>query len=119
MSAQLQDKLEFAMVLGDEARRAYTWGHASTFRIAELAMRLMRAARRMHRINEHQCNGGTERQMQACDEASARIQGRVARLLEPYGITAVWQGDPRGAALRLVLPRTKRTNGSEGYCVPQ
>jgi hypothetical protein len=38
-----------------------------------------------------------------------------------YVDTAVFSDDPRGAVLKLVLPRTRRSNdfGGEGYyCVP-
>ena len=48
-----------------------------------------------------------------------RHQRRVETLLKPYGILPVFNGDPRGAVLKLKMP-SGRTNdwGQEGVCVP-
>jgi hypothetical protein len=125
--SQLQDKLEFAIVLAEEMARS----RVSPFAAADLARSLMRAAKRYHALCERKCNGYQPRAIgalllndggQARDEkASKAIEARVTKALAPYGITARFNGDPRGAAIKLVLPRTKRNNdfGGEGYCVPQ
>lgn len=126
MSSPLQDKLEFAIVLWEEMCRgnnydaAGDWICNSPYRSATLAAALMRLAKRLHRLAEKSCNGGTEEQLARVDQDTERYQAKVAALLKPYGITPMFQGDPRGAVLKLALPRTKRTNGWGGeYCVPQ
>ena len=123
MSTQLQDRLEFAIVLARE-----TWSslgaqkEASSFTVATLASDLMKAGRRLHRLAEANCNGFRDAADQDANErATERCQARVVKALAPYGITARFGGDPRGVMIELVLPRTKRANGwsGEGYCVPR
>lgn len=112
------DRLEFAIVLAHElselSKQAYP--------VAKLASALIAAHRRLHRMAEDNCNGfHTEAESDAHDAKVERARNRVAKMLAPYGITAVFGGDPRGAVLKLTLPRTKRTNGggNEGYQVPR
>ena len=120
------DRLEFAAALHEEmlsrdSNELFTPG-ASPYRTATLAKRLMAAGRRLHRLAEDKCNGhATDAGADACDAAIDRAKKRVRALLAPYGIGARFEGDPRGCALQLILPRTKRTNGwaAEGYCVPR
>ena len=49
----------------------------------------------------------------------ARIEARVRALCQRHGLTPIFQGDPRGAILKLKVP-SGRTNdgGREGVCVP-
>lgn len=111
------DRLEFAVALHEEMRFA---PRASPYRTATLAKRLMAAGRRLHRLAEDNCNGhATEAGADACDAAIERAQRRVRALLAPYGIGVLFGGDLQ--RVRLILPRTKRTNGwaAEGYCVPR
>ncbi len=117
MSA-LTDKLEFAIVLGEELSAQH---YGIPVRAAALADALMAKAKRYHCLCECQCNGGSTEDLARWAKEQARIKKRVADLLEPYGIKPIFQGDPRGAVLKLQLPRTKITNGwgGEGYCVPQ
>jgi uncharacterized protein YcgI (DUF1989 family) len=121
--SQLQDKLEFAIVLAEEMHRSIIPNRVfySPFTAATLARSLMRAAKRYHRLCETECNGGSEELMALCDRNSKAIESRVTKALAPYGITAKFNGDPRGAVIKLVLPRTKRNNdfGGERYCVSQ
>jgi len=53
------------------------------------------------------------------DVKEARLQHRLVKELEPYGITPVFQGDPRGAVVKLKVPSGKTNDwGREGVCVP-
>ena len=49
----------------------------------------------------------------------ARIEARVWALCQHHGLTPIFNGDPRGAVLKLKVP-SGRTNdgGREGVCVP-
>ena len=49
----------------------------------------------------------------------ARIEARVRALCQRHGLTPIFNGDPRGAVLKLRVP-SGRTNdgGREGVCVP-
>lgn len=49
----------------------------------------------------------------------AQIEARVRKLCEKHGLVPVFQGDPRGAVLKIKVP-SGRTNdwGREGVCVP-
>lgn len=49
----------------------------------------------------------------------AKIQERVEKLCATYGLKPIFQGDPRGAVLKLKVP-SGRTNdwGRTGICVP-
>lgn len=49
----------------------------------------------------------------------AQVRARVERLCAPYGVKPVFQGDPRGAVLKLVVPSGKTDDwGQTGVCVP-
>lgn len=120
------DRFEFAIVLGEEMARGgphrdehgdiLSW---SPYRVAKLASDLISAHRRLHRMAEDNCNGfHTEAESDAHEAKVERARNRVSKMLAPYGITAVFRG------LVLTLPRTKRTNGwdgwgNEGYHVPR
>lgn len=105
---QLREWSEFVAVL---AREKPEW---SAGEVAEAAVRLRAVARARQIANERRCNdeGWT-------DADDQRTDNRVAKTLGAVGLGAVLQGDPRGAAVKLVLP-SGRTNdwGQEGYCVP-
>lgn len=115
MSTTTVDRFEFVLALHKEIR-ATTSVLPSDCEIAKLASKLIRHGRTLHRLAEHLCNYGED----ATYTAMGVTQTRVRDLLEPYGIGAVFSGDPRGCCLKLVFPITKRTNGwgGEGYCVP-
>ena len=107
---------------------------------------IMRHGATLHRLAEAQCNGdwpadNGKRQVVPCGGAAdqgcgmywhpstlkgpmkqcpdCRIGLRVTALLAPYNITPIFNGDPRGAVLKLKVP-SGRTNdwGREGVCVP-
>jgi len=49
-----------------------------------------------------------------CNQAKARIRKRM-----PQGFAAVFQGDPRGACVKIKVPSGKYDDwGREGVCVP-
>lgn len=48
-----------------------------------------------------------------------RVERRVEALCAPYGIKPVFQGDPRGAVVKLRVPSGKTDDwGQTGLCVP-
>ena len=49
----------------------------------------------------------------------ARLERRLTALLAPYGVTPVFQGDPRGAVVKLRMPSGRTDDGGQtGLCVP-
>jgi hypothetical protein len=111
------DHLEFAIVLAEEIRAA-GFKSAPAFRVAELANNLSRWARMYNRLNKQACNEG---HTDALEAKQTRIIDKVNDAIGLYGITAIFNGDPRGCAIQLTLPRTKRVNGfcADGYGVPE
>lgn len=48
-----------------------------------------------------------------------QVRARVEKVCAPYGITPVFQGDSRGAVLKLKVPSGKTDDwGQVGICVP-
>ena len=106
----------------------------STYTVVELARKLLRAGTTLQRLAEAQCNGDypydegrdggiptQERRNQftvcpQCDTAvrrsqvkramcpDCRTQDRVTALLKPYGMTPIFNGDPRGAVFLVIPP---------------
>ena len=64
---------------------------------------LIKLATKHHKLCEDSCNGYPD------DAAEAKIEKEILQLVSP--IPVLFQGDPRGATVRLQL-------GGEGYCVP-
>ena len=123
MASTLTDKLEFAIALAREIAaqpaRAKP-AQPTAYRVAKLASTLVRYARALHTAAEEECNGIPDSEYADHDKAVRRIKVRAVKALEPYGITPVFSGDPRGACLKLQMPHTRANNdfGGEGYCVP-
>jgi hypothetical protein len=83
-------------------------------KVAAAAEALRRCARAQDRDNVARCND--ERWT---EEASDRVDARTRQVLAELGFEGVLQRDPRGAALRLVLPSGMTNDcGQTGYCVP-
>ena len=98
---------------------------------AALLNQLHRYETTLQRINENDCNGHprtkteyrdgkkyrfeVEDQEWAARDAKkeASIQGKVRALLEPLGIQVQFNGDPRGGAIRMLLP-DHTSNGWDG-----
>lgn len=93
--------------------------------------RLHRYETTLQRINENDCNGhprmtteyrdGKMYRYEVEDEKwaardakkEASIQKKVVDLLSPYGIKVKFNGDPRGGAIRMLLP-DHTSNGWDG-----
>jgi hypothetical protein len=85
------------------------------FTHADLAQ-LHRWESTLNRLNENECNGwptwyngrmilGWNQEQADKEQAMAeRIQARVTRFVESRGLTVNFNGDPRGCAIRLLLP---------------
>lgn len=113
------DEYEFAIVLHQELRERDSGKQLSTYKCADLAHKLIRAHKSLHKRNEAECSyewactdeyqRGTERKRQA-----------VCKMLEPYIVKAVFGGNPLGPSLKLRFP-SGRHNGWESdlYCVPK
>ncbi len=91
-----------------------------------IAERLLYYGATLGRIAENQCNGYQTRDYK-WDEAAAkkdeakeeRIQQRVEKLCAKIGCKPVFQGDPRGNTLKIVVPDGYTNDwGREGICVP-
>lgn len=77
---------------------------------------LHRAETSLTRLSENECNGWPtwhngrivydwNEAEAAKDKAKAdRIEARITRLVERHGLTVTFGGDPRGCAIRILLP---------------
>jgi hypothetical protein len=79
---------------------------------------VLRDTRVLHQLAEKQCNDpayGPDDEQRVL-----LLEGRIERNLAPFGISAEFQGDPRGAVVKLRLPSGRANDfGGEGYyCVP-
>ena len=63
--------------------------------------------------------GGIHGTVPRVNVQEARTEARVLALLAPFNVVPVFNGDPRGAVLKLKVP-SGRTNdwGRDGVCVP-
>lgn len=95
----------------------------------DVALDVLRDAQRIHTLAEHQCGDGygagpygepTEAQMADWEKREENAQARISGKLAAYGIVSNFQGDPRGAVVKLRLPSGRSNDfGGEGfYCVP-
>lgn len=94
-----------------------------------VALAVLRDTQRIHTLSEHQCGDGTgsgpygeptQAELDRWDRAEDAAAARITERLQPYGIAANFQGDPRGAVVKLRLPSGRSNDfGGEGfYCVP-
>jgi hypothetical protein len=81
---------------------------------------LITTASQYHRLCERQCNGYYSEGAEKTDKALEKVlRTRIRNWCRTFGFKAVYNGDPRGATVKLVLPSGKTNDwGSEGYCVP-
>ncbi len=106
----------------------------------DVARKVMRNAATIQRLSEAECNGdypcdNGERKVSFCTRCESgyvkwvlkkgglcpncRAQDRVAALLAPYSVKPDFQGDPRGACVKLVVPSGRTDDwGKTGICVP-
>ena len=86
--------------------------------------RTMRLATRYHRIQEDYCNGPrngdwTQEWQDSLEHREQVIEVGLTQRRAFYNITPVFQGDPRGATVKLKVPSGKTNDwASEGICVP-
>jgi len=86
---------------------------------------LMRWAVTYQRIMEHHCNGTcpqvhytVNNDYVGCPKAD-RLEKRISDELSTYECKAIFQGDPRGCCVKVVVPDGATNDmGQEGICVP-
>lgn len=106
----------------------YDYPKVTGTEIRELLNRLHRYERALSRINENECNGHPRLKIEFRDgkmheynvedlnwaardaRKEKRTQEKVRALLKPYGIEARFNGDPRGGAIRMLLPDQTSNN---------
>lgn len=99
------DSIEFAAVLGADGVPA------------DVITQVLRDATALHRLAEHGCNYGLDAtQAKRVDNLEARVSGRLAA----YGVITEFDGDPRGAVVKLRLPSGRGNSFGDPslYCVP-
>ena len=95
----------------------------------DVALSVLRDTQRIQTLSEHQCGDGTgsgpygeptEAEMARWEKSEELAQARIGGRLAAYGIVSNFQGDPRGAVVRLRLPsgRSNDFAGEGYYCVP-
>ena len=62
---------------------------------------LLRLSRRLHRLAEAACLGDLTPRQEALQASAKR---RIAEIVATYGLTATFQGDPRGHVVRVHFP---------------
>ena len=85
---------------------------------AALARLILRNAATIQRIAVKACNEG---QSDKLDSQCEVAKNHIAAACAPWGIKPNFNGDPRGAYVKLILPsgRWNSFGGAEdGYCVP-
>lgn len=123
------------------ARLARLLPDAPAHHVSDLARQLMRAGATLQRLAEAQCNGdypadNGQRKTEVCQQCECawapevlkgkpptcpdcRTAARVSALLAPFGLSAIFNGDPRGAVLKIkTAPEQSDDWGREGICVP-
>ena len=84
----------------------------------DLARLVLRNAATIQRLAVEDCNRGcTSAQV----KQDAACQRRITAACHPWGITPTYNGDPRGAVVKLLLPSgTWNSFGGreDGFCVP-
>lgn len=106
----------------------------------DVARKVMRHAATVQRLSVAACNGdwpcdNGERKVKACAWCEGmyapsvllkgglcpecRASDRITALLAPFNVTPVFQGDPRGACVKLRVPSGRTDDwGQTGICVP-
>lgn len=91
-----------SLELGIRLSRAldHTSPHSvSAWTIADDTLKLVRAAKALHRLYEAACNGELTKRQRASQKT---LQANVERLLGTYGLTCEHQTDPRGAPVTIL-----------------
>jgi hypothetical protein len=97
--------------------------------VPRVVRRLTSIARELSKINLRQCNGyptidgGWDERAEKLDLSNeVALRSSAQALLDVYGLTVEFNGDPRGSAIRFKTPKTKRSNSFSGefvWCIPE
>ncbi len=100
---------EFAVIMAREISEP-------AYYVASLCTTLVKLGRSHRRLQEADCNYGLTPRQQARER---NIEEQIRQLCQPHGITPVFQGDPRGTTVKLVVPSGATNDfGRTGVCVP-
>lgn len=99
--------VEFALVFQAEA----SLGHDNPAVIAKDIERLRKLAMELERLNLNACNRGLSYRQES---RRGNVGEGITNICFKYGITAVMQGDPRGAAFGILCKKTNRYNSWGG-----
>ncbi len=116
MIRQMPDQPQFFATL------AHEFPTVPAHRIAYIGLALIKCARAQQRISENLCNlpNYQDTYDRKRDQINAKVSAALFELCEKKVIPFITGGDPRGAALKLVLPSGDTNDfGRGGYCVPQ
>jgi hypothetical protein len=104
----LKHMLELASVLTKEFRKK------TPLQVSEDSLALNRVARKLQHLNEDYCNGEVD------SEVYQEKKDKIREKMKELGYEAHLNGDPRGAAIKLILPSGLTNDwGHEGFCVPE
>lgn len=84
----------------------------------KLALLILRRAATLQRLAVNDCNRGLT---EAEKRNDALCEKRISEACQPWGIVPNFNGDPRGAVVKLLLPSGKYNSfggREDGYCVP-
>ncbi|HUX02461.1 MAG TPA: hypothetical protein VMY35_15980 [Phycisphaerae bacterium] len=117
-----KDRDEFIGVIVQECNAGRDRNHAVSDAGVNLARLILRNAATMQRLAERACSVEmSERQATREEKQDAACQARIEAACKPWGIVPTFNGDPRGAVVKLILPsgRWNSWGGKEdGFCVP-
>jgi len=88
----------------------------ATHRVGRMAAELMRLATAHHELQEAACN----RELSSAEMADEQnIEGAIKAICDEGGWTPDFQGDPRGATVKLRVPSGRTTDfGQTGVAIP-
>lgn len=116
-----KDCIEFCSILAQEhVPVASSRVGLNSARPSGLIRALSMACGEYKRLQEIACNISlTPEEQEAITAHEQNVEKGIRELLSPYNVVPVFQGDPRGATVKLQVP-SGRTNdwGREGICVP-
>ena len=99
-----KDRDEFVWIMASEGVPLPIVGH------------VLRQSIRYQHLQEAACNRGLT---VAEDWTERRIEDNLAEVLSHYQMRPMFQGDPRGATVKIVVPSGKTNDwGNTGICVP-
>jgi hypothetical protein len=111
------DTVRAAALMLDECGRSISPAHVTAATLDVVA--LERCERGLRAIYCRQCNGYADTdwgraQAERDERREARLIRQATKIAKGYGVTITTQGDPRGSALRMATPKTRRYNTMGG-----